>query len=83
MKINSVKRAKEVLGIEAEAIKDLRPRIGKDFEKALGLILKTKDRVIISGMGKTGIIAQNFPQLWLQLVRPVYFCTLAKQSTEI
>ncbi len=58
--MNSIKRAKEVLEIEAEAIKDLRPRIGKDFEKALDLILKTKDRVIISGMGKTGIIAQKF-----------------------
>lgn len=60
MKINSIKRAREVLEIEACAIKDLRPRIGKSFEKALDLILKTKGRAVVSGMGKTGIIAQKF-----------------------
>jgi arabinose-5-phosphate isomerase len=60
MKINCIKRAREVLEIEARAIKDLKPRIGKNFGKALGLILKTKGRVVVSGMGKTGIIAQKF-----------------------
>ena len=60
MKINALKRAREVLDIEACAIRELKPRIGRDFEKALDLMLKTKGRVIISGMGKTGIIAQKF-----------------------
>jgi arabinose-5-phosphate isomerase len=60
MKINSIKRAREVLEIEAEAIKELKPRVGKNFQEALNLILKTKGRVVVSGMGKTGIIAQKF-----------------------
>lgn len=60
MKINCIKRAKEVLEIEAQAIKALKARVGKNFEKALGLILKTKGRIVVSGMGKTGIIAQKF-----------------------
>ncbi|MFH1355278.1 MAG: KpsF/GutQ family sugar-phosphate isomerase [Candidatus Omnitrophota bacterium] len=60
MKINAVKRAREVLDIEAGAIKVLKSRIGKDFLKTLALILKTKGRIVISGMGKTGIIAQKF-----------------------
>lgn len=60
MKINVIKRAKEVLDIEACAIKDLKAHVGKDFEKALHLILKIKGRVVVSGMGKTGIIAQKF-----------------------
>jgi len=60
MKIDVLKRAKEVLDIEAAAIKSLKPRIGKDFKKALELILKIKGRVVVSGMGKTGIIAQKF-----------------------
>lgn len=60
MKIDSVKRAKEVLEIEAEAIKKLKSRVGKNFQEALNLILKTKGRVVVSGMGKTGIIAQKF-----------------------
>lgn len=59
MKINPIKRAREVLEIEALAIKNLRQRIGADFVKALNLILKIKGRVVVSGMGKTGIIAQK------------------------
>jgi len=60
MKINVRKRARQVLDIEARAIRDLKSRIGKDFEKAINLILKIKGRVVVSGMGKTGIIAQKF-----------------------
>lgn len=62
MKMNKklLKRAKEVLNIEAGAIKDLKSRVGKDFERALEFILKAKGRIVISGMGKTGIIAQKF-----------------------
>lgn len=59
-KINIVKRAKEVLDIEAKAIQALKPRIANNFKQALDLILKTKGRVVVSGMGKTGIIAQKF-----------------------
>jgi len=60
MKINVIKRAREVLDIEAQAVKDLKPRLGKNFEKAINLVLKCKGRVVVSGMGKTGIIAQKF-----------------------
>ena len=58
--MNTIKRAREVFDIEAAAIKNLKPRIGHNFTKALNLILKTKGRVVVSGMGKTGIIAQKF-----------------------
>ena len=60
MKINIIKRAKEVLDIEACAIKDLKSHLNHDFEKAINLILKSKGRIVVSGMGKTGIIAQKF-----------------------
>ena len=60
MKKDVLKRAKEVLDIEAAAIKALKARLGKEFIKAVDIALKTKGRVIVSGMGKTGIIAQKF-----------------------
>lgn len=60
MKIDVLKRAKEVLDIESGAIKELKSRIGGNFKEALKLIMKTKGRVVVSGMGKTGIIAQKF-----------------------
>jgi arabinose-5-phosphate isomerase len=58
--MNIIKRAKQVLQIESEAINRLKPRIGKGFVQAVNLILKSKGRVVVSGMGKTGIIAQKF-----------------------
>jgi arabinose-5-phosphate isomerase len=60
MKINVIKRAKEVFEIESQAIRSLKGRLGKGFIKAIELILKCKGRVVVSGMGKTGIIAQKF-----------------------
>ncbi|MDD5166700.1 MAG: KpsF/GutQ family sugar-phosphate isomerase [Candidatus Omnitrophica bacterium] len=59
MRIDVLKRAKEVLNIEAGAIRALSPRIGKDFKKAVDMLLKTEGRIVVSGMGKTGIIAQK------------------------
>lgn len=59
-KIDLVKRARNVLDIEIKAIQALKKRIGKEFKRAVELMLKTKGRVVVSGMGKTGIIAQKF-----------------------
>ena len=58
--MNLIKRAKEVLDIEVEAIKDLGTRIGQNFKQAVDLIFSTKGRIVVSGMGKAGIIAQKF-----------------------
>ncbi len=59
MAINVIKRAKEVLDIEAKAISDLKKNINRDFEKAVQIIFNSKGRVVVSGMGKAGIIAQK------------------------
>ena len=60
MKVDVIKRARQVLDIEASAIRQLKQRINKNFAKALNIILKTQGRVVVSGMGKTGVIAQKF-----------------------
>lgn len=60
MKGDTVKRARQVLEIEAKAVSALRSRVGSAFEKAVGVMVKAKGRVVVSGMGKTGIIAQKF-----------------------
>lgn len=51
--------AKEVLRIERDALTSLIGRIGSDFDKIIGVIHKTKGRVIVTGMGKPGFIAQK------------------------
>ncbi len=59
MKTDIIKRAKEVFEIEAEAVRLLKRRLGPGFIKAVEFMLKCQGRVVVSGMGKTGIIAQK------------------------
>ncbi|MBP9854245.1 MAG: KpsF/GutQ family sugar-phosphate isomerase [Candidatus Omnitrophica bacterium] len=52
----SLKKAKEVLLIESEALSALAKRLDQNFIKAVDLIFKCNGRVIISGIGKAGIV---------------------------
>ncbi|MBI1911980.1 MAG: KpsF/GutQ family sugar-phosphate isomerase [Deltaproteobacteria bacterium] len=51
--------AKRVLEIEANAIKALARHLDGDFSKAVEMILSTTGKVVVSGMGKSGIIGQK------------------------
>lgn len=51
--------AKEVLRIERDALTNLMGRIGPDFDRIINIIHKTKGRIIVTGMGKPGFIAQK------------------------
>jgi arabinose-5-phosphate isomerase len=55
----SIRTAKEVLKIEAQAIKGLSRRLDANFTKAVDLIAHCRGRVIVTGMGKTGIVARK------------------------
>ncbi len=76
-----IKTAKDVIAIEAQAIKDLAKRIDKNFLKAVELIMKCKGRVIVTGMGKTGIIGRKIastlsstgtPSMWMHSAEAVH-----------
>lgn len=51
--------AKKVVADEAEAIQKLTEYIDEDFEKVVRLIYAAKGRVIVTGIGKSAIIAQK------------------------
>lgn len=51
--------AKEVLEIEAQGILSLVPKLGPDFEKAVETIYQLQGRVILTGIGKAGIVARK------------------------
>ena len=55
----NIKRAKRVLTIEGKAILDLAKRIDKNFDRAIDFLTKVKGKVIVTGMGKPGFIAQK------------------------
>lgn len=54
-----IKRAKEVLKIEAQSILNLTEKIDINFLNTVDLICKSKGRVIITGIGKSGLIGRK------------------------
>ncbi|MCU0643225.1 MAG: KpsF/GutQ family sugar-phosphate isomerase [bacterium] len=56
---SSIKIGREVIRKEAQSIIELEDKINEDFARAIELLAKCTGRVIISGMGKSGIIARK------------------------
>jgi len=54
-----IEQVKEVLKIEAQGILDLVDRVGPEFEDAVKMILRAKGRVILTGMGKSGLVGRK------------------------
>ena len=69
----SLKKPKEVLRIEADAIRDLIKRIDRNFNKAIDILFKCRGKVIVTGMGKAGIIAQKISATLSSLATPSIF----------
>ncbi len=55
----SLKLAKEVLQTEADGILSLIDQLDQEFERAIDLIMQCPSRLIITGIGKSGIIGQK------------------------
>jgi arabinose-5-phosphate isomerase len=55
----SIRQAKEVLQLEAESILMLIDRVGEDFSRAVELIYHCTGRVIVAGIGKSGLIGRK------------------------
>ncbi len=55
----AIKRAKEVLKIEAQSILSLVDKIDRNFSRAVDLIFQCKGRVIVTGIGKSGLIGRK------------------------
>ncbi|MBI3320997.1 MAG: KpsF/GutQ family sugar-phosphate isomerase [Candidatus Omnitrophica bacterium] len=68
-----ITRAKEVLRAEAEAIRQLIPRVGRAFEASVDFIVGCKGRVIVTGMGKAGIIGQKLSATLASTGTPSYW----------
>ncbi|MFC1532412.1 SIS domain-containing protein [Thermodesulfobacteriota bacterium] len=54
-----IEQVKDVLKIEAQGIMELVDRVGPEFEEAVQMILRSKGRVILTGIGKTGLVGRK------------------------
>ena len=77
-KINAL--AKEVLDIEANSILRLKNNIGEEFDKAVEILYNCKGRVIVTGMGKSGLIGRKIAATLTSTGTPSYFLHPAEST---
>jgi arabinose-5-phosphate isomerase len=65
--------ARRVLTIEAEAVAALAARVDSGFDRAVDLVVGCKGRVVVAGMGKSGIVCQKIAATLSSTGTPAYF----------
>jgi len=67
------KLAQEVFEIESKEIASLSKRLTDDFEKAINAILQSSGKLIVSGMGKSGIVGKKIAATLASTGTPSFF----------
>jgi len=72
--------AKRVLRIEAEAVNGLIEKLDSNFEKAVEIIYNSKGRVVVTGMGKSGLVGKKIAATLASTGTPAFFLHPAEAS---
>ncbi len=68
-----LKTAREVIETEIEELKKLKNCIDENFEKAINLLLNCKGKVVITGIGKSGIVGKKIAATLASTGTPSFF----------
>jgi arabinose-5-phosphate isomerase len=72
-KIDVLKEAKKVLKTEADSVYKLINHIDRQFLLAVDTILATKGKVVITGIGKSGLVGQKIASTMTSTGTPAYY----------
>lgn len=72
--------AKRVLKIEADAVSALTEKLNSNFEKAVEIIFNSKGRVVVTGMGKSGLVGKKIAATLASTGTPAFFMHPAEAS---
>lgn len=72
--------AKRVLKIESEAVANLTERLNSDFKRAVEIIFNSKGRVVVTGMGKSGLVGKKIAATLASTGTPAFFLHPAEAS---
>lgn len=72
--------ARETFDIEAAAVAGLGSRVGASFAQAVGLVLQTKGRLVVMGMGKSGHVGRKIAATLASTGTPAMFVHPAEAS---
>lgn len=70
---NILNIAKKVLEIEAKAVSSLIEKLNNSFEDAVNIIFNCKGRVVVTGMGKSGLIGKKIAATLASTGTPAFF----------
>ncbi len=73
VRAESLTVAKRLLRIEADAVKTLEDRINGDFERAVRLLADVSGHVIVTGMGKSGLVGRKISATFASTGTPSTF----------
>ncbi len=68
-----IETGKKVLEVEAKAVKNLIDRIDEQFDKAVEFLYQCKGKIVITGIGKSGLIAQKIAATFTSTGTPAIF----------
>jgi arabinose-5-phosphate isomerase len=71
--MNPLQHARDVLTIEADAIARLADRLDEQFEHAVRCVIEGRGKVIVSGMGKSGLIGKKIAATLASTGTPSFF----------
>lgn len=69
----SLEVARRVLTIEARGIREIAERLDASFEHAVELLHASRGRILLTGMGKSGIVAQKIAATFSSIGMPSHF----------
>lgn len=75
---SAIETAKRVLRIESEAIAGLIDRLDRRFEEAVALLYGCKGRVVVTGLGKSGLIGRKVAATFASTGTPSVFLHAAE-----
>lgn len=68
-----IETGRAVLRLEGKAVSDLSQNLGDEFARAVGLLCRTKTRVIVLGMGKSGLVGRKLAATLASCGTPAIF----------
>ena len=64
---------RDVFNVQAQALQEIGKRVGLECARAIELIIGSRGRVVISGMGKSGIIGKKIAATFASTGTPAFF----------
>ena len=80
MKKNFTKLAKKVIDLEIQALKKIKNSLNKSFNDVIDLISKSNSKVILCGVGKSGIIASKISATLSSIGTPSFTISASDSS---